>query len=312
MDGHPFTVMTADFVPIKKWTTTQLTLAIGQRYDVVISADQAVDNYWFRVQPGSCGRNAMLSTGKTLGAILHYENATDANPTTTGVTMKTACEDELSSNLVPFVPNSVPKDIIGSSTQGTLDLKSQLPNGTKPFRWLIDSTPHIVDWNNPTLETILAGSQNFGANANVHSMQTVNGWYLWCIQSTANVKLAHPMHLHGHDYYILDSKANAVWDGSTTGLNFDNPTRRDTATLPAGGYILMAFPADNPGMWIAHCHIAWHASQGLSMQFGERYSDLQKGILGDVSAFKKGCDEWDGYWYEGNPDKPYEQTDSGI
>jgi hypothetical protein len=166
----------------------------------------------------------------------------------------------------------------------------QDPAQSNLFRWRIDGSPHIVNWNDPTLETILAGSQDFGPNSNVKAaMQTKDAWYLWWVQSTAAIKLPHPLHLH-----------------------FNNPTRRDTATLPPGGYLLMAFPADNPGMWIMHCHIAWHASQGLSLQFGERYSDLQAGILGDTGVLKQGCDEWDGYWYDGNPNKPYNQTDSGI
>lgn len=315
MDGHPFTVITSDFVPLKPYVADQITLAIGQRYDVIISANQTSDNYWFRVQPGTqgfCGSNSILGKGIQPGAILHYSDAPDAQPTkVANLTLRTACQDEPLASLVPYVPNEVPQSVIGSA--GKLDLKSDPVsnnNGTiKPFRWLIDGTPHIVDWNDPTLETILAGSENFHNNSNVHPMQNDDGWYLWWIQSTAAVALPHPIHLHGHDFYILDAKAGATWDGTTTGLNLKNPPRRDTATLPAGGYLLIAFPADNPGMWIMHCHIAWHASQGLSMQFGERYDDIKR-TIGDTSEFKKGCDEWDGYWFPGN--HPYEQTDSGI
>ena len=58
-----------------------------------------------------------------------------------------------------------------------------------------------------------------------------------------------------------------------------------------------------------HCHIAWHASQGLALQFLERKGEIVSAI-GDTSAFKTGCDEWDSYWFPGN--HPYNQTDSGI
>jgi FtsP/CotA-like multicopper oxidase with cupredoxin domain len=253
LDGHPFTVITADFVPIKKWETTQLTLAIGQRYDVVISANQTVDNYWFRVQPGACSTNNIVGTGVQIGAVLHYANATDENPkSTTNVVMKTACQDESTSNLVPFVPNQVPTDIV--SAAGKIDLTNAIQDGY--FRWLLDGTPMIVDWKKPTLQTIVGGSQQFYNNSNVYSMQQKDKWYLWYIQSTAAVALSHPIHLHGHDYYILGS-GTGTWDGTATGLAFSNPTRRDTATLPDGGYLLLAFPADNPGMWVMHCHIAW-------------------------------------------------------
>lgn len=61
LDSHTFTVVAADFVPIKPFTTTNLFLAIGQRYDVIINANQPVGNYWFRAEvqdQTGCGLNA--------------------------------------------------------------------------------------------------------------------------------------------------------------------------------------------------------------------------------------------------------------
>lgn len=34
--------------------------------------------------------------------------------------------------------------------------------------------------------------------------------------------------------------------------------------LPGGGFLAIAFKPDNPGAWLLHCHIAWHASSGMS------------------------------------------------
>jgi FtsP/CotA-like multicopper oxidase with cupredoxin domain len=250
----------------------------------------------------------MTGSGVQLGAVLQYQGAPNANPTsTTTVVMRTTCDDEASSKLIPFVPNSVPTSVVGTS--GKMEVNHFQDPNTSLFRWLIDGSPHIVDWNEPSLKTVLDGGVDFGPNSNIKEMPG-DGWYLWWIQSTAQIRLPHPIHLHGHDFYILGSGIG-TWDGTTTGLNFENPTRRDTATLPAGGYLLMAFPADNPGMWIMHCHIAWHASQGLSMQFMERRGEISSSI-GDVGDFRHGCDEWDDFWYDGNPNKPYNQTDSGI
>lgn len=31
--------------------------------------------------------------------------------------------------------------------------------------------------------------------------------------------------------------------------------RRDVASLPGGGYLVLAFKTDNPGSWLMHCHI---------------------------------------------------------
>jgi Multicopper oxidase len=69
------------------------------------------------------------------------------------------------------------------------------------------------------------------------------------------VPAAHPMHLHGHDFALLkQSSTNWEIDKKTTELNCrgegikcDNPPRRDVALLPASGYLIIAFKADNPG-----------------------------------------------------------------
>jgi hypothetical protein len=55
-----------------------------------------------------------------------------------------------------------------------------------------------------------------------------------------------------------------------------------------------------------------HASEGLAVQFGEQYSSLQSGIIGDTGGLNQGCNEWNAYAVDGNPDMPYKQTDSGI
>lgn len=70
------------------------------------------------------------------------------------------------------------------------------------------------------------------------------------------VRIPHPIHLHGHDFYLLGSAANSVFDNSSVStLTFNNPPRRDVALLPAGGWLAIAFPTDNAGAWLMHCHI---------------------------------------------------------
>ncbi|KAF2018573.1 multicopper oxidase [Aaosphaeria arxii CBS 175.79] len=303
-DNHPFTVMTSDFVPVKSFVASQLTLNIGQRYDVVITTNQTAGNYWFRVGLGTdCGDNNILDSGIPLGAILRYEGQPDVDPSSTGVTLATHCNDE--EGLVPFVPNSVPASIIPG--EAALALASKQDNSTENlFRWTIDGSSLVVPWTQPSLKTTLEGSDNFHREENIYRMPTKDKWYLWHIQQRTPIPLPHPIHLHGHDFYIL-GRGTGEWDGTTTGLNFQNPTRRDTAMLPSRGYLLMAFPADNPGLWVMHCHIAWHASQGLSVQFLERKDEI-KGAIGSTAEFDKGCREWNEYW----PTRVYNQTDSGI
>jgi hypothetical protein len=77
---------------------------------------------------------------------------------------------------------------------------------------------------------------------------------------------AHPMHLHGHDFAVLRQSHRNWYNDSAVGhvgdryrfqphqlncdnprLNCNNPPRRDVILLPASGYVIIAFKADNPG-----------------------------------------------------------------
>ena len=66
------------------------------------------------------------------------------------------------------------------------------------------------------------------------------------------VPVAHPMHLHGHDFVLIAQENRPFHpDDITNGtFKYDNPPRRDVALLPRHGYMAMAFKSDNPGQWI--------------------------------------------------------------
>ena len=78
------------------------------------------------------------------------------------------------------------------------------------------------------------------------------------LKSSTPPKKKQPMHLHGHEYYLLN-EGNGRWDGETV-INPSNPLRRDTHSLRPNGYMVLQYDADNPGVWPFHCHVAWHLS----------------------------------------------------
>ena len=98
-----------------------------------------------------------------------------------------------------------------------------------------------------------------------------------------------------------------MFDGTTSSFNTANPPRRDVATLPGNGYLAIAFRLDNPGAWLVHCHIAWHASQGLSLEFVESQSDIAV-TLTDTDIFMDQCSTWSTY----TTSELFPQDDSGI
>ena len=43
-------------------------------------------------------------------------------------------------------------------------------------------------------------------------------------------------------------------------------------TVPAGGYAIIQFLADNPGYWIMHCHVETHTLEGMATVINEANS----------------------------------------
>ena len=64
----------------------------------------------------------------------------------------------------------------------------------------------------------------------------------------------HPMHLHGHHAVVL-SRDGEVATGS--------PWWVDSLEVADGETYEVAFLADNPGIWMDHCHNLPHAAEGL-------------------------------------------------
>jgi FtsP/CotA-like multicopper oxidase with cupredoxin domain len=64
----------------------------------------------------------------------------------------------------------------------------------------------------------------------------------------------HPMHLHGHHFLVLSRNEKAVRPWSTDTLNM----------LPHESFEV-SFRANNPGLWMLHCHNLPHARDGLTM-----------------------------------------------
>ena len=42
---------------------------------------------------------------------------------------------------------------------------------------------------------------------------------------------------------------------------------RNTVGVPVNGWAVIRFVADNPGVWLMHCHLDVHITWGLAMAF---------------------------------------------
>jgi FtsP/CotA-like multicopper oxidase with cupredoxin domain len=65
----------------------------------------------------------------------------------------------------------------------------------------------------------------------------------------------HPMHLHGHHMLVI----------SRNGVDVDGALWLDTVDVKPGETWQVVFVADNPGLWMDHCHNLEHAAAGMVM-----------------------------------------------
>lgn len=329
--GHDFTIVSTDFVPIEPVVASDVFLGVGQRYDIIIDASEAVDSYWFNVTlsgTGLCG----TSNNPAPAAIFRYEGASETLPTDPGTApADSLCDDR--NDFVPIVTRSTSATDItpGVLVNDNLPVTLSLPPLASTVTWYVNGSAIDVQWDKPVLEYVLDGDTAYPRSENIVVVDDADVWTYWIIQNLSPIP--HPMHLHGHDFLVLGRSAplnvplsltqllallaagqlgglTDLFDLSdVASLNFDNPTRRDVTMLPALGYLVVAFKADNPGNWLFHCHIAWHVSGGLSVDFVERRGEQAALISSDdQAAFEETCSQWRSYYDTAE----YEKEDSGL
>ncbi|KAK4210541.1 laccase-2 [Rhypophila decipiens] len=335
--NHDMTIIATDFVPVKPHPVKSVYLTVGQRVDVVIDANQEVATYWL---------NATFSATQACGssinphpaAIVQYEGVPWWKPDQVGEPpAESYCEDDVGP--VPVVQRALAPGTLFSFTGGenTLDVSLAVNSTVSKVFWAVNNQSINVEWDSPTLGKVLDG-ETLPAEENAIEIPGRSQWSVWLVQNLAPIP--HPVHLHGHDFQILarspapanplspDSRPT-LFDPATDSFRLfpsqnPSPIRRDTTVLPGFGWLVIAFQVDNPGVWLFHCHIAWHASQGLSVQFLEGLGGVNgtagsylpggAGAVGSQESldgeFGGNCPAWREYDASGL--NPWPKLDSGI
>ncbi|KAH6869777.1 multicopper oxidase-domain-containing protein [Thelonectria olida] len=339
IDNHSFSVVAADFVPITPYNTSILNIAIGQRYEIIVHANASTatgTNFWIHA------RDCSMPGARSELGIIRYDHSSETIPWTPPVHHKHLCHgclDVAASNLKPIVPRTVDAPANGNYTTDSFKVHQvgypdEYEENSVMHRWVLKDSTFYLDWREPSLSLIkIASDQGWEHPKFPKGYEPVDLWYKsgsWVYfliegkynQTTSNAThqiyqtqppVAHPIHVHGHDFVIL-AQGTTEYNSSEVTLDLDNPARRDVAMLPVNGYLILAFQIDNPGAWLMHCHIAWHASGGLALQFVESPDKI--GPLfersGIVHKFSDSCNNWGAYYTMFNKNNNAKQEDSGI
>jgi FtsP/CotA-like multicopper oxidase with cupredoxin domain len=120
-----------------------------------------------------------------------------------------------------------------------------------------------------TRQIVLAGGTPMFRNGTFDFADTFNGQASPSIQPI-NVRFGdlvrlhivnrsrqtHPIHIHGHVFSVLAKNGRPI-SGS--------PVHLDAILVGPGDSWDVGFVADNPGIWMLHCHVLIHAAGGMSM-----------------------------------------------
>ncbi|KAF2160971.1 multicopper oxidase [Zasmidium cellare ATCC 36951] len=287
IDNHTLTVISADFVPIEPYTTETLSIGMGQRYDVIVTADQSsvASDFWLRAIPDTfCSEN---SYPNWIRGIVHYGDSTATPTTTVWAYDEKECFGEPAESLVP----SLQLDAGSSSAlDENLDVTVAY-NSDNLFKWYIGGTTMAVEWADPSALQIINNETDWTNSSGVIEFEGDADTWAYIIIQTSNA-IPHPIHLHGHDFYQL-AQGTGTYESANPTLQTTNPIRRDVTMLPASGYVVIAFAADNPGAWLCHCHIGWHTEEGFALQFIERYDEIAS--MYNTTTLETGCSNWEAY-----------------
>ena len=72
----------------------------------------------------------------------------------------------------------------------------------------------------------------------------------------------HPFHIHGAGQVLVSARG---------GVTEPNLVWKDTVLVKTGETVDIVLDVSNPGLWMAHCHIAEHAESGMMFSFNVAY-----------------------------------------
>ncbi|MYT27122.1 multicopper oxidase domain-containing protein [Streptomyces sp. SID7760] len=214
LGGHELTVTHTDGYPVEHAKTGSLLLGMGERYDVLVTAQDGV----FPLTALAEGKGASASAL----ALLRTGSGTAPTAATRPAELagKPLTADALRAAEPAVLPARTPDRTI----------RLELTGGMEKYDWAFDGKPYTPDQRHP----VKAGERV--------RLEFNNSTTMW-----------HPLHLHGHTFALAGGAGGA---------------RKDTALILANSKLTVDFDADNPGLWMAHCHNVYHAEAGMMTVLG--------------------------------------------
>ncbi|KAG6864209.1 hypothetical protein C0991_011545, partial [Blastosporella zonata] len=243
--NHKLTVIEADGEYTAPLVVDSVEVWAGQRYSVIVTANQPVGNYWLRADPHPFRGRPGFDNGRN-SAIFRYIGAPNEEPTSTGISTLPLREVDLRS----VFDTTPPGNPSPGGADVNIEIKHQLFHDPPDNRPRFEVNGHtFTSPPVPILLQILNGTYDpdfllpkgiikLPPNKSIEIVIYGNG--------TEKDGGPHPWHLHGHSFYVVRS-------GTSDTYNWINPVRRDTVdTGGVDGRATIRFFTDNSGPWFLH------------------------------------------------------------
>ncbi|PBK59777.1 Cu-oxidase-domain-containing protein [Armillaria solidipes] len=249
IDKHSLTVIEADGEELTPSVVDSVDLLAGQRYSVVLHANQRVDNYWVNAPfVGGSPLNNLNQNATLSRAILRYAGAPRRDPTAPMTLGPVNGVPLVEGNLRPLVPEPAPP--------ADVNITLELVNIAGKAIWNVNNVSYVPPVV-PTLVKVIEG------DVEVADFNQTENTFVLPANKTIQITFppnddddAHPIHLHGMNFWLIKSN-------STEEINTKDPIKRDIVAAGAAG-AMIRFRTDKPGPWFFHCHIFWHLQAGLA------------------------------------------------
>ena len=288
IDEHIMRLIEVDGIYLdgKKYSKS-IRLNPGQRYSVLVnSIENSFKSYWIRaiIHPFvGFNRNCNYSVQPNIYSILHYDyniqNIPSVDPLSVNqfILNKSLSDGEIFSDEQDLIVLNINQYKVPIDGYIRTFLFNSYFKGKQPGYFYFNNQTFIDPINKTLLSIILFNNLielNYSSIINIEQDEIID-------IIINNIDYAsHPFHLHGHHVWIIaQGKSNDGVYNQSIIYNLNNPIYRDTFTVNPYSYIVIRFKANNPGIWMMHCHNDWHLQLRMALLFIESYQEIKRFYL---------------------------------
>ncbi|OTA56429.1 multicopper oxidase [Hypoxylon sp. EC38] len=319
VDEHDsLSIVEVDGTAVNPSPVSSVVIAPGQRYSAILTADQSgKEAFWLRARMiKSCFASQKLPENgiDEAKAIVRYHTEVRRHsgeeppplPTTTSeLQYLSSCRDLSSTTFFSPLPAQRAPEYADHSWYFRVNLAI---GDWRLQRGVMNSSSFRPNLKSPTLHRVLDGlainNESFTRTGILDTAFDPDSELVISHTGPAETvdiilqnmdENSHPFHLHGAQMWVLGAGHGYFPGYEVLGLNddgkgllfsanssvIDNPLKRDTVTAEGFGWVLLRFVADNPGVWLFHCHVLWHSEAGMGMQFLSRVDVMREWKLSE-------------------------------